>query len=324
MKNNLKQILQRATDNTNTDLADSFKCMVDVLLMYKSVFVEVPQSIVVDMSVFSDIERQAQSPVGLMKDFVTQGGKSRSDDVKYFKEKGVLLYDGMCASAFGHMSYIYRAKGIRIYLFEDKTVEMFNLYSTMDHNGFQYVLEEVDIRYSIDEITNDVIHQYLGMFEFSEFKDFSQMSDNLKILYMLINIKQDYKRAYYLEYLLYPPDVDYLSQFSINIREMLWSICLSNSFKNQYGEEIQKGAMNALSKLDISPSVGQLNTYIENLPNNRDIKEVLKSLEDNMQKMHDDLSSQDIVEAELSFGIFKVNLNACLKCLHKKLNTLFK
>ncbi|WP_321019988.1 hypothetical protein [Bacteroides sp.] len=246
---------------SKNDLIDSFKCMVEILKIDNTIFTQVPKSVYVDIAIFDEIENKAGSSVGLIKDLATNKGEKRYNEIECFDKKGVLLFDAMHASAFGHMSYIYRAKGMRLYLFEDNTIGMFTIYSTIDHYGFQYILEDVFDFEAIDTITNEDIERYLSLFDDLEFKDFNQISSNLKFLYMLTHIKQDYKRAYYLEYLLYPPDVDVLSSFSKSIRKTIWDITLSESFEDSYGIDTQKKLINELSYLEIPPFPNQLTDF---------------------------------------------------------------
>lgn len=260
---NLTTILYNVVKESNSDidLKESFKCFVEILEAENSIFSKVPKAVYVNSSIFGKIEDNAGSSVGLMKDLATNNGEERYNDIDFFDKKGVLLFDAMHASAFGHMSYIYRAKGMRLYLFEDNTIGMLSLYTTIDHDGFQYSLDDVFGFEPVGTIENEDIERYLNLFDNLEFKDFSKISSNLRLLYMLTHIKQDYKRAYYLEYLLYPPDVDVLSPFSKLIRKAIWDITLSDSFEKSYGADAQKKLINELSYLEIPPLPNQLTDY---------------------------------------------------------------
>ncbi|WP_378107384.1 hypothetical protein [Cohnella cellulosilytica] len=139
--------------------------------------------------------------------------QNKLNHVSLFPQNGFILKDGIHGAAFGRFQYVYRSKGIRIFWFESGLIEHRPVYSTIDGHGFQYAAEEFDGCNIFDDIElDDIEHSPLG-----------EAFGNGKILISnLARIKKDFVRDYPIEYLLYPPDVEELSSFSVQLREQIW------------------------------------------------------------------------------------------------------
>ncbi len=139
--------------------------------------------------------------------------ENKLNHVKLFPKNGFILKDGIYGSAFGRFNYIYRSKGIRIYWFESGDIEYRAVYATINEYGFQYAAEEVDgcnifDDLDLSDISCSPLEEAFGTGEI--------------LISNLVKIKEDFIRDYPIEYLLYPPDVDKLSSFSIQVREQIW------------------------------------------------------------------------------------------------------
>ncbi|PYD05223.1 hypothetical protein DND90_15825 [Pseudomonas syringae pv. maculicola] len=88
---------------------------------------------------------------------------------------------------------------------------------------------------------------------------------------MITNIKKPFKKDYCLEYLLTPPDVDFLSDFSTDMRQALWDIALSHNFEKHVGTEWQSNAMELLVEMHIAPTPTQIISYINRLRHNKSL-----------------------------------------------------
>lgn len=331
MKSKLTNILSSVTKkDCEVNLVVLFKDMIKVFKSDNSNFTQVVESAFVN--------------------FPTLRSSSSTDNVEFFKEKGVLLFDGMHAAAGGHMSYIYRAKGMRLYLFENGDVGLFSVYCTINEDGFQYTLEEGYGIESSENITIEDVNSYLSMLDNLEFRDFSQVSKVLKLLYLLTHVKHNYDIAYYLEYVLYPPDVDVLSFFSNSQRETIWDICLSESFEDVHGVEEQQKVITELSRIGISPSPFHLTNYlkrqfddkklntkfdemaelfksrfdsignkIDNVANDVDnVLDEVKDIEMENKIRHEELLKEDIIDIKPNIYGIGINGNEIFRRLRKK------
>ncbi|HZK96709.1 MAG TPA: hypothetical protein VFC67_21095 [Prolixibacteraceae bacterium] len=218
--------LGEKSDKLIESITASFKTAINLILQSNEVFYQIPERIYVSMDRFEKIENDCGSIIGLAKDIETNFGIQNESKIDYFDEEGVILFEGIAAAAFGRMSYIYRSKGIRIYLFKNSIIKVVTPYSTIDHNGFQLHQEE-SFEMILDDVNNKNIED---VFWFTK-KDINNKDElrfySHEIIRILTEIKKPFNRNYFLEYLLTPPDVDELSNFSINIKNALWDLCLS-------------------------------------------------------------------------------------------------
>lgn len=321
MKKKLEILLISAVlETTKCDFditTSSFEAAISILLKEKTIYEDVPARIIISSEEFQKSDTGAVT-TGLTKDLISNFGKSSNRELTYFKNKGVLLYEGSHASAFGKMSYIYRTKGIRLYLLENKDLMVVTPYCYIDHRGFELVQENVysenfqDLK-TAESIKDVMIHTNRNVDEKFEL--------NKQLILSLTSIKKKFKRAFYLEYLLAPPDVDELSEFSIKVKKNLWDICLSKSFQINWGINMQENAINYLSKIGISPSTGQLLKFIKSNSGPSDIKLVLERidlLERNLSNQ-----KQDIFEFKPNISGIGINANEIyrrLKLLSINLN----
>ncbi|MBX4261311.1 hypothetical protein KTC96_06520 [Clostridium estertheticum] len=138
----------------------------------------------------------------------------KEECIEFFENKGLIVYDGIYAAA-ASFNYVYRNKGERIILFDNGDIRTFSIFSKIDQGGFSLNYEEIDSIYISDN--NEVYFEHgtpLGNYP-------------LESVYFwvgaLSNINEKYNKAYYLEYLINPPDVNGLSIFSTKLREELWN-----------------------------------------------------------------------------------------------------
>jgi len=210
------------------------------------------------------------------------GNTRMKNKVDFFKHNAVLLYDGIAASAMGAHNYIYRAKGIRAYIFEDGDVSLLTPYSVIDDRGFALENElwggpgEFNVFGFYD---SDVLLELFYSIQ-SYDDDFSEVFIGKGLIDFVCNIKKPFKKDYYLEYLLTPPDVDLLSDFSLDVRQALWDIALSDDFYSLNGAAWQNRAMELLIEADIAPTPHQIIEYIRGQKNSEgsDIQQLMERL----------------------------------------------
>jgi len=293
-------------------ITSSFKAVTSILLSQKDIFEKIPSCAIITSEQLASTD-DGPLTTGLTKDLISNFGKQNEKDIKYFDEQGVLLYDGIHASAFGRMSYIYRTKGIRLYLLKSGAYITVTPYCYIDHRGFEFVQEEVDKRDHENLKDEETISAFLRYALLPD--DRKKMLLNEELIKFLTSIKKSFLRDYYVEYLFHPPDVDEISPFSKKVKATLWEIVLSKSFQNRWGNEMQYNAMNYLSKLDITPSPGQLIKYIKSSAENSTLKQVL----DRIDTLEYNLSNQkqDIFEFKPNFNGVGINGNEIYRRLQK-------
>lgn len=236
-----------------------FKNTINLLVQQDNLLQSIPKSIVQDMDRLREIETKAGNPTGLIKDLITKKGQTEDNAIVYYPQKGILFYDGIYGSAFGRMSYIYRSKGCRVYLFEDLKMDLVSTYCTIDHNGFQLInescyVEMIDLKDKNNFERCDEVFSSMGI---------SDTNFPLEMLRLLANVKEPFLKDYYIEYLLSPPDVDKISTFSTEVRELLWDICLSKKFLDDYGKTGVYKAIELLVSINVTPTPLQLIEFIE-------------------------------------------------------------
>ncbi|WP_196488931.1 hypothetical protein [Burkholderia cepacia] len=210
----------------------------------------------------------------------------------FFPEKGVLLIDKLRAKAGKAFRSIYRAAGERLYLFQDGTLIPLYPYAEVAHG-------ELGLRCELSHGTWDsfkVEPDELRLYIFNILGDPNQPTHRFicrDIIAMLSGIKEPFRRDYALEYLMLPPDVDLLSNFSIDIKHRLWNICLSGEFISEAGVEGQEQCMSMLLDAGSAPTPGQLVAYLANSGGGEGIAEVLRritQLEHAIEGYHNDVS----------------------------------
>jgi len=117
------------------------KCLhsaMSIFMTDKSIFEPIPKEVIKSSEDFKKLD-EGKPMTGLEKDWLTNKGGENDKEIAFFDKKGVLIYDGIHASAFGRMNYFYRSKGIRLYLLEDKKIMTVAPYSYIDHHGLDKV-----------------------------------------------------------------------------------------------------------------------------------------------------------------------------------------
>lgn len=198
-------IIQRNWRNNIKDINKAINSeelirLCEIILNYENeeIFEEIPESIYVPFD----------KPTNSLK---------KDEHIEFFKNKGVILYDGIYAAA-SSFNYVYRNKGERIILFENGDIILYSNFSRIDQEGFCFINEWID-KINIYVSNQDDIYSFssvgtenIGSIEFW--------------VRSLININKTYNKAYYLEYLLNPPDVTILSDFSAYLRKDLYGCIL--------------------------------------------------------------------------------------------------
>lgn len=302
-------ILKSEKMNNGLDI-NSFKVAINILKQEQSIYQLVPTEITVPIERLQETEDKAKSIVGLMKDMVTNRGLKNEDMIHFYPSKGILLFDGLHSAAFGRMSYIYRSKGTRVYLFEDSTIDIVTPYSTIDHNGFEFQNESYfDQPVQTESIQS--VESFPELFDsLNNFPDNQQSTENenipLRMIQMIANIKQPFYKDYFLEYLLLPPDVDKLSTFSLNIQSILWEICLSQSFQKEVGEKQVNKAIELLISINILPNPILIINIIQK-GTDENMKAIIEKL-NAIEKLAN--KKKDIFTPQISTPIGTINLDA--------------
>ncbi|EFM11020.1 hypothetical protein PaecuDRAFT_2273 [Paenibacillus curdlanolyticus YK9] len=241
----ISKILENSWRNNPTIAKVDLKKIHQVLVEH-NIFGEVAENIFVP--VFKEKEKIGEKLLEGIQLHIDRGNEEPENKVNHvslFPQKGFVLKDGIYGAAFGRFKYVYRSKGIRIFWFESGLIEYRAVYSTIDKYGFQYTAEEFDGCNIFDDIElDDIMHSPLN-----------EAFGNGKILISnLAKIKKDFVRDYPIEYLLYPPDVEELSSFSVQLREQIWDSII---------ELIKELALNMKFKDERSDLINFLTDFME-------------------------------------------------------------
>lgn len=300
MKKRLKHILKTLTQtNSDNNLVISFKFACQLVLTGNDIFHKVPTSVSVPISYF---EVGRETVVEQVADNLkTIFSKPDIDTfITYSQYNGVLLYDGIYASAFGKMKYIYRSKGIRIYLFKDESIKVYSTYCTIDHNGLDYSLEEF-FSYNISNLSYDSLIELLQSMDCNKINLIPT-----KIVEIITNIKKTFNPAYFIEYILNPPDVNIISNFSQEIRTQLWDICLSPNFKQEVDDKGLDISIKILTSLGISPNLKQVSKYLSQYSNKDEMMSAIARIEKNTSKI------DPVFKSRLNLGILVIDISALI------------
>lgn len=308
-----------------TAIVEAFAVTMGIFMEKKELFEHLPEIVIKSSASLQSKEEKLGSSVGLSKMMFSDPENDEDETIDYFEEKALLIYDGLHGSAFGAMNYFYRSKGVRIYLFETGEINILTPYCTIDHSGFQ-LRNEIwntcgpDFSTMTTKEIRRIIHLTADNYNIFDPKQFI----GGELLKMLCGIKKPFKKDYYLEYLLTPPDVDEPSDFSENIRNELWEICLSSKYRDNWGEKIQHLSMNILSSLNISPSTGQIVSFIKSASaSSITSDEILKRLNEIQENIVQSQKPSDIDMFELKPNILGigVNVNEILKRVNRYLDS---
>ena len=308
--------------NSRNVVVDAFAETMKIFMSDETLFEKLPETVIKTSEALRQQEENAGSFVGIAKDFVTNRGTDTEEFIEYFDDDALLIYDGIHASAFGRMSYIYRSKGIRFYLFKSGELNIITPYSHIDHSGFQ-LRNQICSTYGPDfeNMSPDEVRSIIH-FTSEDFNDFERKQFVCgELIKMLCSIKEKFVKDFYLEYLLTPPDVDKLSKFSIKNRKELWDICLSDKFRENWGDKIQYACMNILSSSNIPPSTGQIVKYIDSSKNsNATLSEILKKIDEIKENIVESNESNeiDIFELKPNIAGVGVNINELYKRARKR------
>lgn len=184
---------------------------------------------------------------------------------EFHPSKAVLLFDGLTGAAFGRKSYIYKSKGLRVYLFESGEVCTLTPRCMIDEHGFSLSNELWDAPYDFGVHTLRTAEPVADLFEmisdnFPAFLPEPQIG--IGLIKMISNLRRPFIIDYCLEYVIVPPDVDILSDFSHEARCGLWEVCLSSGFEREVGHEGHTRAIALLMEAGISPQPEQILDYL--------------------------------------------------------------
>ena len=296
-------------------IVDCFHSAMSILMSGEGIFESVPKEVVKSSEDLAKIG-SGTFMTGLEKDLLTNQGEENDKEIIFFKNKGVLIYDGLYASAFGRMSYFYRSKGIRVYLLGSSKILIVCPYSYIDHEGFSFVQEKVE-KIKLSKIKNEDEIQYFLSFTNGEKNEDGKVRVNEKLIKMLTSVKKPFRKDYYLEYMITPPDVDKLSAFSESIKQEFWNVCLSEEFKGKWGEEMQGNAISFLSYMKIPPSPTQILDYVKSSVKDERTNKIIDAI--NMLEYNLTNQKEDLVEFKPSIAGVSVNVNEMVKRLAKKI-----
>jgi hypothetical protein len=268
---------------------------------------------------------------GLMRDILRKSGATHS--IEQFPSNALLLHDGIHASAFGRMNYIYRAKGVRIYLFDNDSIGVFSVYCTIDEHGFQLANEEIDTIALGPELPPESIQQ---LFTYVGLTNTQRQTESL--IQMLCGLNTPFEPHYFIEYVFPPPDVQRLSVFSQQMRRLLWE-CVTKDIqacaaKGKGLNEQTKHSLDLLSRLDIAAPAGILLDLVVRLassgtavPELSTIVTLLSELRDHVipvteKRLADQIRSlrPDVVELKPNVAGIGVNVSEAIRRVAEWLN----
>lgn len=250
-------------------------------------------------------------PINVLKSIDTLQCEA-CDDINFYPQKGILLYDGIYGAAGGRGRYFYKSKGIRVFLFADKKIEVVSTYCTIDESGFSLQNESIDDFLEIKD--NEACNSLLN------YMDVGNDNIPLQMIKFITNIKKPFIVDYYIEYLLFPPDVNVLSEFSSKAGSLLWEICLSNEFKKEWGLKFVNTAINLLISINILPPSLELLQYIRNSANVNfeDLMNSINYIKDAIEKHN----NKNLVSA-INIGVGPLGVGIDTEALYEKLKKVF-
>ncbi|GKU24310.1 hypothetical protein [Clostridium folliculivorans] len=261
-------------------------------------------------------------------------GQDYKNFIKPINCQGIVLDEDIYAG-WGRFNYIYRCKGNRSIWFKDGMIEEYSVYCTIDQNGFQFSLSDLC---SLDLFSEEAEEVFSGEFNYDmPIYKLKYVEYTLKRLFY---INKAYMKDYYLEYLMDPPDVNILSEFSLKLREEVWDSILELGKRAVDGSDDEKSlfkyCIELMAKvgLDIeSRSLIEIFSYImKSNKNGADItwmidflKNVGEKVDENNRKIDennrkiDENNKEDIIELKPGIGGVNLNLNEIYKRLKKKI-----
>ncbi len=294
-------------DASDEFLIETFKSAFRLLDVKQDSFEKIPQIVYASNEYFDhDNKRKTDK-----KDYHSQ------PEISFYEDEGIMIFDGIYASAFGEMKYVYRSKGMRIYYCKDGELKIFTSHSTIDDEGFQlcqelvnsFIIKEID---SIKQII-EILLVYLDSNE-----EFNIQLALQKFLKSLTQMIKPFKKAYFIEYLLFPPDVHYPSDFSLKLKDELWSLALSLEFKEEWDINTQNEIISLLSHIGINPNYNVIINFLKNsTTSNIEILNKIEQLENNLVSK---IEKEDIIEFKPNIGGLGFNGNEA----YRRLQSFYK
>ncbi|WP_417699622.1 hypothetical protein [Pseudoalteromonas lipolytica] len=214
------------------------------------------------------------------------------EEITFFSKKCLLIIDKLHGAASGGSRYIYRSKGVRVYLFEDGHVLTVTPYSTIDDDGFQLQNDPWYEGYGYIPRTIEGVEDIID--HLNEPNEFTQRVVSEEMINILCNVKEKHKRSYCLEYVLTPLDVNNLSSFSKKFREGLWDVIFS---VDDWSEDKLNLCIDYLLRNEINPLPSQLLTYISKISKSvitvQQMEELLLNLEQKLNNKIEDTLNID-------------------------------
>ncbi|NFT93059.1 hypothetical protein FDF86_11715 [Clostridium botulinum] len=253
--------------------------------------------------------------------------------VDFFDVPGFILDDGIYASTFGQFNYVYRSKGERSVWFKNGLIDEYSVFCIIDENGFNLCYEKVDgiDIYTSRDFFNDVDSEYVSACD--------KYIDPVFLINKLISINKYYNKSYYLEYLINPPDVQILSNYSLELKKEIWNSILElgiRVLKDKKDDELNlfKFCISFMREVNCNIEAEQIIDffmYIMENKNDLDLGLVLNLLQElksvNKEELNfmneiadkiDSATNEDIIELRPNVGGIGINFNAILKKIFKK------
>lgn len=294
-------------DASDEFLIETFKSAFRLLDIKQDSFEKIPQIVYASNEYFEHDNKQKTDK----KDYHSQ------PEISFYEDEGIMIFDGIYASAFGEMKYVYRSKGMRIYYCKDGELKILTSHSTIDDEGFQLCQELVNsfIIKDIDNI-NQIIEILLVYLDSNE--EFNIQLALQKFLKSLTQIIKPFKKAYFIEYLLFPPDVHYPSDFSLKLKDELWSLALSLEFKEEWDINTQNEIISLLSHIGINPNYNVIINFLKNSTTSN--KEILNKIEQLENNLVNKIEKEDIIEFKPNIGGLGFNGNEA----YRRLQSFYK
>ena len=294
-------------DASDEFLIETFKSAFRLLDVKQDSFEKIPQIVYASNEYFEHDNKQKTDK----KDYHSQ------PEISFYEDEGIMIFDGIYASAFGEMKYVYRSKGMRIYYCKDGELKILTSHSTIDDEGFQLCQELVNsfIIKDIDSI-NQIIEILLVYLDSNE--EFNIQLALQKFLKSLTQIIKPFKKAYFIEYLLFPPDVHYPSDFSLKLKDELWSLTLSLEFKEEWDINTQNEIISLLSHIGINPNYNVIINFLKNSTTSN--KEILNKIEQLENNLVNKIEKEDIIEFKPNIGGLGFNGNEA----YRRLQSFYK
>nr|WP_314875986.1 hypothetical protein [uncultured Pseudomonas sp.] len=222
---------------------------------------------------------------------------------EYYEHRALILYDGVAAAALGRWSYIYKCKGVRVYLFESGDISVLTPHCKIDEYGFSLANELCDAPFEFRVSTLSQADLVSDLFEMISDRDPNFLPEpyvGIGLIKMITNIRSKFIKDYYLEYVLTPPDVDILSDFSTQVRRELWDVCFSRDFERKVGPNLHSQSIELLMGAGISPEPEQILFYLQSVRRDSSPEMLFRRMDELERAIHGRFNqlSQDLKSPE--------------------------